>query len=260
MDPIRWGQVLKQILSNAIKFSHKNSNIDLLINYEPNSSTLSCTVCDNGIGVKEEDMDHIFSNFTQKDSSTTRRFGGVGMGLPLARHLTRLMKGEISVKSKEGQGSCFTFTIHAPSLTKEDTQKPVAKLLQQSFAGKVLIVEDNITNQLLMKSLLVKLGLDYEIASDGIQGVIAFDTARDFDLILMDENMPNLNGIAATERIRQIEQSAELKHTPIVAVTANAQAGDRERFLASGMDDYLAKPVSLAELETVLDKYLEQRA
>jgi len=253
-DQVRVEQVLSNLLSNAIKFSKKGGIITINLIYDMDNSSIKCEVIDNGVGISENKVDDIFNAFTQEDSSTTRKFGGTGLGLSISRALCELMGGTIGVESKLNVGSTFYFTLN---IIEVETDNEEAKLeddsdANQNLSGNILIVEDNKTNQLLLSMILDDFVLDYVIANDGVEAIEKLKNET-FDLILMDENMPNMNGIEATKIIRETDG---IKDIPIVAVTANALDGDRERFIKAGMDDYISKPIEVSKLELILNNFL----
>ncbi len=256
-DPFRIKQVISNLLSNAIKFSPSNKKILVSINYI--KSYLTVSVKDQGLGIAQDKLELIFGAFNQADNSTTREYGGTGLGLAISSHLIKLLGGEIKVKSKIGEGSEFYFSIPVDAGQKVEEKPLLVKDIDtQNF--KLLLVEDDTANQLLMKFALANFKLDYDLAGDGVQAVEHFKNSvtcnSKYDLILMDENMPNMNGIEATRKIREYEQLKKLKHTPIIALTANTLKGDRERFLAAGMDDFLSKPAELKTLKATIYKFV----
>lgn|GEM_PF-2470735 len=254
LDVAHWKQILNNLLSNALKFSHQNTKVRIELEYIPSTQMLVTHVVDQGIGISNDQQKKIFDAFTQADSSSTRQYGGLGLGLTICHHLTRLLGGHFSLQSQIGQGSTFTFDVQANATS--DAPEPEKKTLPNSkISGHVLIVEDNLTNQLLMKSLIGKLGLTFDIANDGIEAVEYFEDNH-YDAILMDENMPRLSGTGATEQIRQIEAQKFLKRTPVIAVTANASDLDRERFFKADMDDFIAKPINIPKLVESLRGFL----
>ncbi len=259
-DITRIKQIYSNLLSNALKFSHNNSKIEVSLRYLDTSSSLLCSVKDYGIGIAKENLDRIFQVFEQEDTSTTRNFGGSGLGLSISKSLAKMMHGKLYVESEIEKGSTFFFQVELfkdvdknLELVEEDSTN--TEQSTSELHARVLLVEDNKSNQLLMKIFLEELGLTTDIANDGLEAVSTYEKTK-YDIILMDENMPNLNGIMATERIRQIEKETKADPIPIIAVTANALKGDREKFLASGMNDYIAKPIELTELEKVLRRHL----
>ena len=249
-DAVRIKQVFSNLLSNAIKFSHPNSKIEVKLSLH--EAKLLCEVKDKGVGIDSKNIGTIFNSFTQEDSTTTRRFGGTGLGLSISKALVTLMGGEIGVKSKLGKGSCFYFSIPLFD-AKENTKEEPINNDDTPMNGKVLVVEDNKANQLLMSMLLDDFGLDAEIANDGLEAIEAVKKSQ-FDLILMDENMPNMNGIEATKQIRALK---DIEQIPIIAVTANALKGDKEKFIEAGMDDYLPKPIDAKDLQNIIRKSMK---
>ncbi len=257
-DPLRIKQVLTNLLSNAVKFTKSHHSIYLTIDYQFETNQLTFSVKDEGIGISLEQKKRIFQPFSQAENDTTRKFGGTGLGLTISKMLVELLEGELTVESEHGFGSEFKFYVPAKpgksNIEKEFSPSPDVHHSNQRN-GKLLLVEDNKTNQLLMSAILKKQGVDFDLAEDGVQAVKAVNT-RNYDLVLMDENMPNMSGSEATQKIREMEAQTKSKRLPIVALTANAMKGDREKFLAAGMDDYLNKPLNIAELHRVLDTYL----
>jgi len=252
-DVLRIKQVINNLLSNAIKFTDKNKIVYLDITYR--DANLYVKVRDEGIGISQLYQEKIFEAFTQEDSSTTRKYGGTGLGLTISYNLVKAMGGELKVKSVLGKGSEFYFSL--PLLAGKEIKEIVSIEENTLFKNKkILLVEDNKANQMFMKVVLKKLSLEFDIANDGLEAIDKFKNSS-YDAILMDENMPNMNGIEATQQIIKIEKEKELKHTPIIALTANALKGDRDRFLSSGMDEYLSKPLNKKKLLEVLGKFLE---
>ncbi len=251
-DPLRVKQIISNLLSNAIKFSKEGKNIIVDINYRDN--LLNISVKDEGKGIAQDKLSHIFESFSQEDSSTTREFGGTGLGLSISSELVKLLGGELKVKSEVGVGSEFYFSI--PITIGKKLFSTNENFKDITFEDKkILLVEDNKANQMFMKVILKKLTLKFDIANDGLEAVEAFKI-NEYDAILMDENMPNLNGIEATKLIRLLEKEQNLKHTPIIALTANALKGDREKFLEAGMDEYLTKPIDKKRLTEILENFL----
>ena len=251
-DPLRIKQIISNLISNAIKFTDNGKKIIVDIRYKKNF--LNVYVKDEGKGIAKDKLSHIFEAFGQEDSSTTREYGGTGLGLSISSELTKLLGGELKVKSEIGIGSEFYFSIPA-SIGKE-----IIKIEKNrdniSFENKkILLAEDNKANQMFMKVVFKKLKLEFDIACDGLEAIESFKNNK-YDIILMDENMPNMNGIEATKNILEIEKENNLVHTPIISLTANALKGDRERFLSAGMDEYMTKPVNMEKLNTILERLL----
>ena len=257
-DPLRLKQVVFNLLSNAVKFTPENGRVSMQASYENEAKNMVIKIADTGIGIPQEKMDTIFEAFTQQDTSTTRQYGGSGLGLSISYSLIKAMGGSLRVNSLVGMGSTFTITLpvtvcdtHESEMIEENEQRSTLPSLQ----GHALVVEDNKTNQMLMTLILEEIGLSYDIANDGVEAVALF-MKNTYDIVLMDENMPNMNGIEATRQIRQLEKANETKAVPIIAVTANALSSDRERFLNAMMDDYIAKPYTEGDIHTILIKHI----
>jgi PAS domain S-box-containing protein len=252
-DITRIKQVVHNLLGNAIKFSFEEKKIYLTIDYR--DQRLYVSVKDEGIGIDASKLAYVFEAFNQEDASTTRKYGGTGLGLTVSYNLVKLMGGELKVKSEVGVGSEFYFDIPIAQGDEEAIQEDNTVITK--LDGHVLLVEDNKDNQRLMTIILEKLHITYDTANDGVEAVEMFKTER-YDAILMDENMPNMNGIEATKQILMYERETQKHHTPIVALTANALKGDKERFLAAGMDAYLTKPINIRKLYATLVLYLKK--
>lgn len=259
-DSIRLKQVIGNLLSNAIKFTEKGS-VTLKINVNKINEekiTLIISVIDTGIGLDSENIKNVFSDFTQADSSTTRRFGGTGLGLAIVNQLVELMGGKIHVRSELNVGS--EFTVELPINIAKHTELVLQNDESESlvYQGKVLLVEDNLINQEVAKELLADLGLTVCIANNGEEAIEQIKK-NTFDVVFMDCQMPVMDGYSATEAIRSgaaDTQTASNKEIPIIAMTANAIGGDKEKCLACGMNDYLSKPIEDEELNRVLLKYI----
>ena len=265
-DPGRIRQVVVNLLGNAIKFTESGS-VSLAFREagrQIGSTMLSVQVRDTGIGIPPNKIKAVFEPFTQADGSTTRRYGGTGLGLTITSQIVKLMGGEIKIESEEGKGTVFAFTV---KLGLPPAGEPVTAgqppLLQPGLAAdatrrlRVLVAEDNAVNQRLIGRLLEKWGHDVTIVASGEQAVDA--TARRlFDLVLMDVQMPGMDGFEATQAIRARERATGSKLT-IIAITAHAMKGDRERCLDAGMDGYVSKPVEAAELQKTIATMLATR-
>ncbi|MEA3289337.1 MAG: ATP-binding protein, partial [Campylobacterota bacterium] len=252
-DPLRLKQIISNLLSNAVKFTESNKNIYVDISYS--NEELFVSIKDEGKGISSSKLEHIFESFNQEDNSTTRNFGGTGLGLTISSKLVELLGGQLEVKSKLGIGSEFYFSIPV-KLGKNKKEISEASNENHTFNNeKILVVEDNKSNQMLIKIILKKLNLSIQFANDGLEGIDAFK-ANKYAVVLMDENMPNMNGMEATKHILEYERKNNLTHTPIIALTANAIKGDREMFLEAGMDEYLAKPIDKKQLVLILSKYI----
>jgi hypothetical protein len=252
-DPGRLRQVLHNLVDNAVKFTAAGS---ILVRAEPEESGgqawLRILVSDTGTGVGEEEIEHIFSPFSQADSSAARLFGGAGIGLTLARRLVELQGGSIHVDSIRGLGSTFWFRLPAAPARGEVPAAPAPARLDLHGAH-ALVVEDNPVNQQVALGQLAALGISADTAADGASALRAMGD-RVYDVVLMDCQLPGLDGYETTRRLRRLETNGH--RTPVVAVTAHALKGERERCLAAGMDDYLAKPLRLGALGGVLGRLL----
>ncbi len=273
-DPVRLRQVMVNLLENAIKFTEQGEikvGVALLSDAAA-APMLHFSVRDSGIGIPPERIEQIFEAFTQVDSSTTRKYGGTGLGLTITRRLVELMGGRLEVDSLPGIGSCFHFTLPClldaadqamPEAGQDRPHQPTGGLAgtaPTANAGPaILLVEDNPVNQKLAKVLLERRGYQVTIAENGQQALAAI-AGQAFEIVLMDMQMPVMGGVEATQRIRQRETEQGLPRLPIVAMTANAMQGDRETCLAAGMDDYLTKPIKAADLEAKLHLLLRAPA
>jgi two-component system, sensor histidine kinase len=264
-DPVRLRQILVNLVGNAVKFTERGHVLIRVGVSErsDDSASVLFEVCDTGIGISRQAQRRIFESFSQADDSTTRRYGGTGLGLAIARQLAGLMGGELGVESEEGKGSLFRFTASFPIAAVDPLTLPAtgstAGEESVRFEARVLVAEDNEINQDVARHMLQTLGCQVEIARDGFEAVAAVTAPIPFDLILMDCQMPRLDGFAACGTIREIEKETGVARLPVVALTANALSGDRERCLSAGMDDYLSKPFSLEQLRAILRRWLPEK-
>jgi len=262
-DPVRLKQIVMNLANNAIKFTNEGS-ISIFI--EPvwqNEVQLmmKCRVTDTGVGISEKGREKLFKEFSQADVSTTRKYGGTGLGLKISYDLVRLMGGEIGVESEEGSGSVFWFTSGFGKMLKAELEKLDQEKQKDDVKGiSILLVEDNYISQRVARTSLEKDGFtNLEIAENGRVAIRMFEK-KEYELILMDIRMPVMDGLEATEKIREIERSStQRRPSYIVAFTAYAVEGDKERFLEAGMDDYIAKPFMPEELVRVIMKYAGKR-
>ena len=252
-DSSRIRQILFNLIGNAIKFTEQGE-VHTHMEAGPTEENagqidLICSVSDTGIGISRDKLETVFEPFTQADGSHTRKYGGTGLGLCIVKRLVELMKGEIEVESEAGVGTTVRVRIPVRSSTDE---QPVAKKPFETAALpsslRVLLAEDDPSNQLMVKRLLEKQGHVVTCAATGKEALDALEDSP-FDIILMDVQMPEMDGTAATMEIRTKDRFKDL---PIIALTAHAMAGDRERFLEAGMNDYLAKPIDVEELKKTL--------
>ncbi len=249
-DALRIKQIFTNLLSNAIKFTPEGAIVKCVIWYK--NGYLNIVVKDYGIGISEEKQKSIFEPFMQADGSTARVYGGTGLGLTISSELSHMLGGTLTLKSKEGKGSVFKLSVPL-SLGEKETKTETEEI---TLSGHILIVEDYEANRMFVGIILENAGLTYEMANDGIEAVEKFKNGT-FDLILMDENMPNMGGMDATKQIQKIEQEKHLEHTPVISLTANALEGDRKRFLDAGFDDYLSKPIDPELLLKRLHRFLK---
>ncbi|WP_425915035.1 ATP-binding protein [Pseudomonas sp. GWSMS-1] len=257
-DPTRMRQVLVNLIGNALKFT-ENGSIRVHCSWQALDNQVlwfSCAVHDSGIGIPPERLEHMFNAFQQADTSISRRYGGTGLGLPIARTLVERMGGTLRATSVEGQGSVFTLEVPLPfSQQVAPTASGKTQLSDQGSGQSVLLVEDNPVNQTVIESMLRSLGYQVSVVADGAQAVDKVSQHR-YAAILMDCRLPIMDGYEATRQIRQLPDCAQL---PIIALTANALQGDREACLNCGMNDYLAKPFKRADLQRILQRWLPPR-
>jgi signal transduction histidine kinase/DNA-binding response OmpR family regulator len=261
-DAMRLRQVLTNLISNAVKFTAQGEvRVGVgLADESAQDALLRIEVRDTGIGIAPEAQTTLFEPFTQADASMTRRYGGTGLGLAIARHLVALMGGTIGVMSTVGQGSTFWITLRLAKARERrresiraDTEESAATSASTgSVRGRILVAEDNPINQLVVVGLLQNLGYEVHTVENGRQAVEAVRQAS-YDLVLMDCHMPEMDGFAATAAIRR-DEATQARHTPIVALTADALLGDAEKSLAAGMDDHLTKPITLERLAAVVER------
>jgi len=252
-DPVRLQQILHNLLGNAIKFTEKGS-VRLEV-FSPQKGMLAFKVTDTGIGIAPEQQMGIFEPFRQADISTTRRFGGTGLGLSITRRLCELMGGSLAVQSELGRGSTFTATVRAAATTTPGVSGGRPGGLLQVPAPtrrlKLLVLEDNPINQKVIKMFLDRLGHETRLVDDGAEGLAAL-ADETFDALLMDLEMPVMDGYETVRQIRAKEAATRTSRVYIIALTAHALKGEQERCLALGMNDFLTKPVNLAVLGEAL--------
>ncbi len=265
-DRIRLRQCLINLINNAIKFTEKGYvYVSVSMQAENGEYFIRFDIEDTGIGIPEDKRQMIFDSFTQADSAMTRKYGGTGLGLAITKKLCDLMGARIAVNSAEGQGSMFSVVVPTGIRPQDNTSEiwnkykmidELNELFQSEkgmnmYNGKILVAEDNPSNQKLITILLQKLGLEVALADDG-QIAVQKCSEASYDLILMDMQMPNMNGYEATRQLRKQGLS-----TPIIAVTANAMMGDEEKCLEAGCDGYISKPIDRSKLAEVIDQYLK---
>jgi len=269
-DPVRLRQVLYELLSNAVKFTETGAvRVEIgPAGEQPDSGGLVFRVRDTGIGIQQGTAERLFAPFTQADAANTRKYGGAGLGLATARRLVQLMGGSIGVESRPGIGSVFWFVLPlevAPPPSAAAAAKPVASLRKlvgepapaAPRLGSVLVVDDNPINQLVAVRAVNRLGYLTEVVSGGEEAIERLKR-NVFDAILLDCQMPGMDGYQTASEIRRGENGC--RRTPIIALTANTEEGSIEKCLASGMDDYLAKPIRIPELEGALRRWIRAPA
>nr|WP_315438574.1 response regulator [uncultured Pseudomonas sp.] len=257
-DPTRIRQILVNLVGNALKFTERG-RVSIEAQWQALDHELlwfTCSVRDSGIGISSESLELMFNAFQQADSSISRRYGGTGLGLPIARTLAERMGGTLRAQSEEGLGSVFTLEI--PLALYKQTLPPLAAPRAANGNGHgegrhVLLVEDNPVNQTVIEAMLRSLGFTVSVATDGAQAVRSAE-GNEFEVILMDCRLPIIDGYEATRQIRQLPGRGEV---PIIALTANALQGDRETCLSAGMNDYLAKPFKRNDLQQILQRWVQ---
>jgi PAS domain S-box-containing protein len=263
-DPVRLRQIITNLVGNAIKFTAEGAiTVTVsLVQARASRVKLKISVQDTGIGIPADKIDRLFKPFSQVDASTTREYGGTGLGLTISSQLAKLMQGEMGVESTPGKGSTFWFTCELGLAAQRPAASPVLSdaLAATSAAteAKILLVEDNAINQKLALHLLKKLGYHTETANNGLEALRWLEK-QSFDLVLMDCQMPEMDGYEATRHIRAMDSKVLNHDVPIVALTANAMKGDREKVISAGMDDYLTKPIKAADLASTISHWLQAR-
>ena len=263
-DPVRTRQIISNLLGNAVKFTEQGSvllRVDADFSEAPDLS-LRITVQDTGTGIPADKLLSIFDKFTQADGSVSRKYGGTGLGLAITQKLVELHGGEVSVESELGRGSLFTVILPceaAPTPAEDQGRRPLlpVRVATNVAAARILIVEDNPVNQKVVTAALRKRGYAIELANDGSEALAKLQSGGDYGLILMDVQMPVLDGLETTRLIRK---DPRWNGVPIVAMTAHAMTGDKERCLAAGMNGYISKPVHPSHLLATVDEYLTAKS
>lgn len=257
-DPGRLRQILVNLVGNAIKFTHEGEVVIGVETEEEEDSTvlLHFMVSDTGIGIPADKIDAIFESFQQVDSATTRKYGGTGLELTISKQLVEMMGGHVWVESEPGKGSRFHFTARfGPGHVQACDMPPLRDLDLNGIS--VLVVDDNATSRLIFREMTSSWGLLPACAENGKEALLmskrAFESGKPYRLLLLDLKMPEMDGFEATQRIREGEKQTD-RHVPIVAMTAHATKGDRERCLEAGMDDYVSKPIKVEELYRAIEK------
>jgi len=265
-DPLRVRQIAANLLSNALKFTEKGWVCLRLSGIEgglAGPAQMCIAVSDTGAGIEADKLTAIFEKFTQADGSITRKYGGTGLGLAITKRLVEMQGGQVLVESKVGKGSTFTMTLPWEPVIEAATPDTAPNATQQlaevvPMQVRVLLVEDNLVNQKVVLAILRKKGFQIDVSNDGREALSKLETAADpYDIVLMDVQMPVLDGLETTRIIRKNQRWDRL---PIVAMTAHAMNGDRERCLQAGMNSYVSKPVQPAHLVSVIEKLLQEWA
>jgi CheY-like chemotaxis protein len=258
-DPFRLSQIFNNLLNNAIKFTKEGKiSVEIsVVNKEADKIDIRFSITDTGIGIDEERLGNIFEPFVQASTDTTRKFGGTGLGLSICKDLVEMQGGQISVSSVPNQGTTFSFQLPFIVSTKDMLHKEDKAPEDYSNLGykHILVAEDVELNQFIARQILETWGMKVTVANNGKEAV-ELVSKEPFDLILMDIQMPEMDGIEATHLIRKMEDS-KISQMPIVALTANALKGDNVRYIQAGMNDYITKPYTEAKLYSVISKYLK---
>ena len=253
-DPFRLNQVLNNLLNNALKFTAQGRIIITTRIYSIiyDVATIECSIKDTGIGISEHIINKIFEPFVQANSTITRKYGGTGLGLSICKNLLEMQDGTLSVTSEEGIGSVFTVTI--PYLISDESTMPDESKQEVNYSSlgkkKILVVEDMELNQFIARHIMESWGFEVSMADNGSQA-IAMVQRNNYDMVLMDIQMPEMNGMEATRQIRMMNDPAKA-HLPIIALTGNSLHADSEKYIAAGMNDYLSKPLSEPKLFQVI--------
>jgi len=262
-DMNRIRQMLLNLVGNAIKFT-RDGYVRIkgaLIEHDGESALLEFSVSDTGMGIPPDKIDLLFKPFSQTDGSIARKFGGSGLGLSIVCQLAKMMGGDVGVESVAGKGSRFWFRLRAKQVADGENYRSSERLANDVtnpalLSGRVLVVEDNVVNRMVIESMLTKFGVTVTLAYDGQQALNALTQSDCPDLVLMDLNMPVMDGYSATEQIRQRERGNNRPRLPIIALTADAYEEDRQRCMTVGMDDFLTKPILFDALQSALQKWL----
>ncbi|MGA1933425.1 response regulator [Arcobacter sp. YIC-464] len=264
-DTLRLKQVVINLLSNAFKFTKEGGSIQFninLLNSTKEKVTIEFSIKDSGIGIEKDKIDSILKPFVQLEQVSNKESIGTGLGLSICNHLLKLFDSNLIIESEVNKGSTFKFILETQAIKEvESTVKTNNQNIRvKPLNAHILLAEDNYANQELMKAILEEMDIKLTIAKNGeIAYNKYFETPKAFDLILMDINMPILNGIDSFKKIREFEKTNNLKNTPVIALTANAIKGDKENFLKIGINDYLSKPINTNELKKVFSKYLNKK-
>jgi signal transduction histidine kinase/ActR/RegA family two-component response regulator len=255
-DPVRIRQILYNLAANAVKFTDRGG---VGVCVSATDEAISIEVADSGVGIPADRIDSVFERFVQADASATRRHGGVGLGLAISRSLAEMMGGTIRLSSVEGRGSIFTVTLPLERIAEPQplaVPEPAAASADGDQPIRILAAEDNAVNQLVLKTLLSQVGLEPTLVENGVQAIEAWKSGQ-WDVILMDVQMPVMDGVTATREIRTSEAREDRPRTPIIAVTANAMSHQVAEYIEAGMDDVAPKPIDAAKLFEAIERAIE---
>jgi signal transduction histidine kinase/CheY-like chemotaxis protein/HPt (histidine-containing phosphotransfer) domain-containing protein len=262
-DPLRIRQMAANLLSNAVKFTeHGWVSLRLSATQSAGAWTMHIAVSDTGPGIEPDKLTSIFEKFTQADGSITRKYGGTGLGLAIIKRLAEMQEGDVKVESAVGRGSKFTVSlpcerVEAPAASPEVSHPAIPADKEAPAMVRLLLVEDNLVNQKVVTAILRKKGYRIEVANDGREALAKLEgSAQGYDVVLMDVQMPVMDGLETTRTIRR---NSQWHHLPVIAMTAHAMNGDRERCLQAGMDSYISKPIQPAHLIATIEKHLAAR-
>ena len=264
-DLLRLKQVISNLISNAIKFTNENGKVNVklsLQNKDNSKCKIKVAVEDNGIGIPKDKLDSILNPFIQLENISNKQYTGTGLGLSICSNILKLMHSQLKIESKENFGTTFSFEFQCSYNKNTKIEKveesPTKKDDKKEFLQKILLAEDNLINQELMKAVLQSLKVQFEIVSNGKECLEEYSKNHKlYKLILMDINMPIMDGLDALKQIRVFEKEENLKEVKIVALTANAIKGDEEKYLNQGMNGYLSKPINTEKLKAILNKFLK---
>jgi signal transduction histidine kinase/CheY-like chemotaxis protein len=260
-DKLRLKQVLINLLGNSVKFTPEGGRIDFLVSVQAGAAAnqeITFTIIDSGIGMTKAQQAKLFTAFEQADSSIAVRFGGTGLGLAISQNLVGQMGGKITVKSKPGEGSIFTFTIRLEKTEYQEKREASEDTIPDLAGKRILLAEDIEINRIILRELLAETHVEIDEAEDGQQALDMFTNGSEYDLVFMDVQMPVMDGYEACRRIRELEKRRARKEVPIIAMTANAYREDVERAREAGMNGHLAKPIDIKAVIKTLNRILKE--
>jgi PAS domain S-box-containing protein len=261
-DKYRIKQVLSNLVSNAIKFTpdYGDVTVNIYTIHKNTTCKLQFEVIDSGIGISNDVQEKIFQPFTQAASSTTREFGGTGLGLTISNDILHLMDSKLFLESSVGEGSMFSFILEFEFDDEKDNEEDCGGGVLQSYDASILVAEDVLINQKLIRTILDQRDIKADIVDNGFRAVQTFkENGNNYDLVFLDINMPVMDGVDACKKINEIKNQEAMKFVPVVALTANAISGDKEKYIEAGFDHYLAKPIEVKELDKLLNYYLRKK-